>query len=292
MGKNWVEKNIWNIFMAPTIVFIIVMVLFPLVFTAYLSFTDWSMGVTAPKFIGVQNYADLLKDERFIKAAGRTLFLAVISVLTEVVLGTALAYFLHRNFRGKNLTKTLFLLPMVATPVAIGMVWLLIYEPTLGIANYLLKLLGINPVLWLVDTKMVLNSFLIVEVWEWTPMIMLIVLAGLAGLPGDPFESAVVDGANKWQLFSKISLPLIMPTVIIASLLRMIDALKTFDIIYSTTQGGPLFASETLNIMAYTTSFSYFQMGKGSALIILFLLVIGVVSAVMMAIRKKAGVDN
>jgi multiple sugar transport system permease protein len=292
MGKNWVEKNIWNIFMAPTIIFIIVMVLFPLVFTAYLSFTDWSMGVTAPKFIGVQNYGDLLKDERFIKAAGRTLFLAVISVLTEVVLGTALAYFLHRNFRGKDLTKTLFLLPMVATPVAIGMVWLLIYEPTLGIANYLLKLLGINPVLWLVDTKMVLNSFLIVEVWEWTPMIMLIVLAGLAGLPGDPFESAVVDGANKWQLFSKISLPLIMPTVIIASLLRMIDALKTFDIIYSTTQGGPLFASETLNIMAYTTSFSYFQMGKGSALIILFLLVIGVVSAVMMAIRKKAGVDN
>lgn len=292
MGKNWVEKNIWGIFMTPTILFIVLMVLFPLAFTIYLSFTEWSMGVTAPDFIGIKNYIDLLKDERFIKAAGRTLYLAIVSVAVQLVLGTAIAFFLNRSFRGKDFTKTLFLLPMVATPVAIGMVWLLIYEPTLGIANHFLKILGLEPVLWLVNTDMVLNSLLIIEIWEWTPMIMLIVLAGLAGLPSDPFESAVVDGANKWQVFTRISLPLIMPTIVIAALLRIIDALKTFDIIYSTTQGGPLFASETLNIMAYTTSFSYFQMGKGSALIVMFLLVIGIISALMMLARKKVGVDN
>ncbi|NLW56632.1 MAG: sugar ABC transporter permease, partial [Firmicutes bacterium] len=132
MVKNWIEKNAYNIFMAPTILFILLMVMFPLLFTLYLSFTEWSMGAIPPKFIGLKNYLDLLKDERFINATGRTLFLAFGSVAIQLVLGTALAVFLNRNFKGKNLVKTLFLLPMVATPVAIGMVWLLIYEPTLG----------------------------------------------------------------------------------------------------------------------------------------------------------------
>lgn len=291
MIKNWMEKNVWKIFMAPTILFIIFMVLFPLAYTVYLSFTEWSMGVTAPKFIGLENYLQLLKDERFINAVGRTLYLAIISVIIELILGTAIALILNREFFGKNFVKTIFLLPMVATPVAMGMVWLLIYEPTLGVANYFLKALGLKPVLWLIDQKIVLNSLLIIEVWEWTPMITLIILAGLSILPTDPIESAVVDGANKWHILTKITLPLIAPTIVIAALLRMIDALKTFDIIYSTTQGGPVYASETLNIMAYTVSFSYFHMGKGSALIVLFLGVIAVVSAIMMLIRNKVGVD-
>lgn len=291
MRKNWVEKHIYKIFMTPTILFIFVMVLFPLAFTIYLSFTEWSMGVVAPKFVGLENYLSLLKDKRFINATGRTLYLAIGSVALQLVLGTALAVLLNREFRSKNTVKTLFLLPMVATPTAIAMVWLLIYEPTLGVANHLLKLLGLKPILWLVDQSKVLNSLMIIEVWEWTPMITLIVLAGLATIPSDPIESAMVDGANKWQIFTKITLPMLTPTIIIAALLRIIDALKTFDIIYSTTGGGPVYASETLNIMAYTTPFSYFQMGKGSALIVLFLFVIGIVSSFMIWIRKKAGVD-
>ena len=278
--------------MAPTVMFIVVMVLFPLGYTIYLSFTEWSMGVTPPDLIGLENYKALLQDERFIKATGRTLYLAFVSVIIEVILGTAIAIFLIRSFRRKNLVKTLFLLPMVATPIAIGMVWLLIYEPTLGFANYFMKALGMDPVLWLINSDMVLKSLLIIEVWEWTPMIMLIILAGLAVLPTDPIESAVVDGANKLQIFTKITLPLITPTLVIAALLRMIDALKTFDIIYATTQGGPLYASETLNLMAYAVSFSYFEMGKGSALIVLFLGVIAAASALMIWIRSKVGVEN
>ena len=291
MINTWVEKHVWKIFMAPTVVFIIVMVLFPLAYIVYLSFTEWSMGVTLPDFIGIENYGTLLQDERFTNATGRTLYLAFFSVVIELVLGTALALFLNRSFQGKNLVKTLFLLPMVATPIAVGMVWILIYEPTLGVANYLLEAVGMKPVLWLITSDMVLKSLIVIEIWEWTPMIMLIVLAGLAVLPTDPIESAVVDGATKLQIFTKITFPLILPTVIVAALLRMIDALKTFDIIYATTQGGPLNASETLNIMAYTVSFSYFQMGKGSALIVLFLGVIAVVSAGMIWLRNKVGVD-
>ena len=277
--------------MAPTILFILLMVMFPLLFTLYLSFTEWSMGTTAPRFIGLENYINLIRDERFINATGRTLFLAFGSVAIQLVLGTALAVFLNRNFKGKNLVKTLFLLPMVVTPVAIGMVWLLIYEPTLGIANHLLKSIGLDPVLWLVDRRIVLYSLMLIEVWEWTPMITLIVLAGLTAVPTDPVESAMVDGANRWQIFWKVTFPMLRPTLVIAALLRLIDALKTFDIIYSTTAGGPLFASETLNILAYTTSFSYFQMGRGSATIVLFLVVIGFASSLMIWVRRKVGID-
>ena len=292
MNNSWIEKNIWKIFIAPTVIFIIVMVVFPLGYTIYLSITEWSMGVTPPNFIGLENYKSLLQDERFMSAVGRTLYLAFFSVIIELVLGMLIALFLNRNFHGKNLVKTLFLLPMVATPIAIGMVWLLIYEPTLGIANYFLKALDLDPVLWLIEPSTVLNSLLIIEVWEWTPMVMLIILAGLAVIPADPVESAVVDGANKWQIFTKITLPLISPIIITGALLRMIDALKSFDIIYSTTQGGPMYVSETLNIMSYIVSFSYFEMGKGSALIVLFLGVIGIVSALMIWIKSKLGVEN
>ena len=168
------------------------------------------------------------------------------------------------------------------------MVWQLIYEPTLGVANYLLKFLGIDPVLWLVDSKLVLNSLIIIEVWEWTPMVMLIVLAGLAGMPHDIYESAQVDGANRFQLFWKVTLPMLRPTLIVTALLRLIDALKTFDIIYATTRGGPLQASETVNLLAYNSIFSYFKMGRGAALIICFLAEIGLCCALIMMLRRKA----
>jgi len=284
--KNWLEKHITFIFIAPIMLFILGMVVFPLCYTLYLSFTEWSMGVRAPKFIGLENYKMLLKDERFWRAEWRTLYLAIGSMLIEVVLGLTLAIFLHRKFAGKNIAKTLFLLPMIATPIAIGMVWLLIYEPTLGVANYLLKKIGLSPILWLVTRETVLNSIILIEVWEWTPMVALIILAGLAGLPSDPYESAIVDGASRIQIFFRITLPLIAPTVVVAALLRLIDALKTFDIIYSMTQGGPLFASETLNILTYNITFGYLRMGAGSALVMLFLATIALVSALMILIRR------
>lgn len=289
--KDFLEKHILKIFIAPILIFIVVMVAFPLVYMLYLSFTQWSMGVTPPEWIGFGNYVSLLKDEYFLNALWRTVLIAFSSVAIEIVLGVALALFLNREFVGKNISKTFFLLPMVATPIAVGMVWLLIYEPTIGVANFLLKKIGLKPVMWLVSAKNVLPSLIIIEVWEWTPMIMLIILAGLAGLPRDPFESAMVDGANRFQMLTKITLPLLRPTIIVAALLRMIDALKTFDIIYSTTQGGPLRTSETLNIYAYTETFSYFHMGRGSASIMLFLIVIGICSALMIVIRKHSAVE-
>ena len=287
MLSRWTEKNIYNLMVAPIVLFIIIMVAFPLVYTVYLSFTDWNMGVTAPEFLGLENYVDVLTDPQFWSDTGNTLYLAFGSVAIELVLGTCIAIVLNRPFRGKDVVKTLFLLPMVATPIAVGMVWQLIYEPTLGVANHFLKFLGLEPVMWLIDSNTVLNSLMIIEIWEWTPMVMLIVLAGLAGLPREVYESAQLDCAGKFQLFRKITLPLLRPTLIVTALLRLIDALKTFDIIYATTQGGPLQASETVNLLAYKSIFSYFKMGRGAALIICFLAEIGLCCALFIILRKK-----
>jgi multiple sugar transport system permease protein len=287
MIKIWTEKHIHDLMVLPLMIFLLLMVAFPLAYTIYLSFTEWSMGTTPPLFIGIENYKDILTEPDFWNATKHTLYIAFGSVAVEMLLGTGIALVLNRPFRGKNLVKTLFLLPMVATPIAVGMVWQLIYEPTLGIANHFLKMLHISPVLWLVNKNLVLNSIILIEVWEWTPMVMLIVLAGLAGIPNEIYESGKVDGAGPIKLTTRITLPMLTPTLVITALLRIIDALKTFDIIFATTQGGPLQASETVNLLAYRSIFNYFKMGHGAALLLCFLIEIGLCCALIVILRRK-----
>ena len=277
--SGWVEKHLRYIFTLPAVLFVLIMMVFPIIYTMRLSFTDWSMSAqTPPLWVGIKNYAALLtQDPRFWGAAWRTLYFTALAVAIETVLGVAIALVLNRDFPGKNLVKTIFLLPMVATPVAIGMVWLLIYEPTIGFANYFLRLLRLPPLLWIASPQQALPALALVDVWQWTPMITLITLAGLTSLPKDPYEASLVDGANPWQRVWLITLPLLRPTIVAALTLRAIDALKTFDIIYTMTQGGPGYASETLNIYSFVLGFQYFQMGMASSLLVIFFaLVLGV----------------
>lgn len=287
MIAKWIEKHTYDFMVMPLMIFLVLMVIFPLVYTVYLSFTEWSMGVSSPVYVGLGNYQNILSDKKFWAATKNTLHIAFGSVILQMILGTCIALVLDRPFKGKNFVKTLFLLPMVATPIAIGMVWQLIYEPTMGVANHFLKLIGMDPVLWLVNRKLVINSIIIIEIWEWTPMVMLIVLAALAGLPQEIFEAAKVDGASQFKILKSITLPLLRPTLIVTMLLRIIDALKTFDIIFATTQGGPMGASETVNLIAYRSIFSYFKMGNGAALITCFLAEIGLCCALILILRKK-----
>lgn len=278
--SRWIERNLRWVFPLPAVVFILLMMAFPIAYTAWVSLTEWSMSaVEPPKFVGLANYVFLLKsDHRFWLSVWRTFYFTVAALAGETVLGVALALLLNRDFPGKNLLKTLFLLPMVATPVAIGMVWLLMFEPTIGFFNYFLGLFGMPPQPWLAAEATALPSLILVDIWQWTPMIALIVLAGLVSLPNDPFEAAEVDGASPGQILWRITLPMLRPTIGVAVILRAIDALKTFDIIYAMTQGGPNYASETLNLYGYTLGFSYFQMGSASSLLMIFFaIVMGVV---------------
>lgn len=285
--SHLIERNIKWIFPLPAGLFVVAMIVFPIAYTFYVSLTNWSMTSGGPiSFVGLDNYMEMLREPRFLMAIMRTFYFTALAVFIETVLGVAIALILNREFAGKSLAKLILLLPMVATPVAIGLAWTLFYEPTVGLGNYVLRLLGLPASRWLASNLAVIPSLVIVDVWEWTPMIALIVLAGLAALPTDPLEAVKVDGATPWQVLRYITLPLLSPTIWVAVVLRGIDALKTFDIIYVMTTGGPGFASETLNIFAYSLSFGYFKFGAASSvLVVLFALVLGC-SIVVLRLRR------
>ena len=278
--SRWIERHLKWVFTAPALVFILLMMAFPILYTAWISLTEWSMSAVTPaKFVGLQNYINMFgHDTRFWHAVWRTFYFTGLALVGETILGLILAAMLNRDFPGKNLLKTLFLLPMVATPVAIGMVWLLMFEPSIGFMNYFLKTLHLPPQPWLASEAGALPSLVLVDIWQWTPMMALIILAGLVSMPNDPFEAAEVDGATPWQVFWHVTLPMLRPTIGVAVILRSIDALKTFDIIYSMTQGGPNYSTETLNIYGYNLGFGYFQMGAASSLLMIFFaIVLGIV---------------
>lgn len=286
--NQYIERNIHWLFPLPAVLFVVSMMGFPVLYTFWVSLTDWSMASGGEAhFVGLANYAALLKDARFYNSVWLTVYFTVLAVGVETVLGVAIALVLNREFKGKNVAKTLLLLPMVATPVAIGLAWTLFYEPTIGLGNYTLRLLGLPAANWLASKSTVIPSLALVDIWEWTPMVTLIVLAGLASLPTDPFEAAEVDGATSWQILRYVTLPLLAPTILIAVILRSIDAFKTFDIIYTMTAGGPGFASETLNIYGYNLAFGYFRFGTASSILVALLALVLGFNLLVLWSRKK-----
>ncbi|GAB4575385.1 MAG: sugar ABC transporter permease [Anaerolineae bacterium] len=283
-ARHWKEL----LFILPAVIFIIAMMIFPLVYNTYLSFHSWTgSAVNPPTPVGVENYVQLFtSDNRFYPAVGRTIVFTVVAVAIELVLGIGIALLLRDAFPGQALAKTLILLPMVATPVAVGMAWLLMLEPTVGVFNLVLRQLGLPPQPWLGAREQALWVLIAVDIWQWTPMMAMIALAGLLSLPEDPFEAALVDGANAFQRFFYVTLPLLVPTLLTALLLRSIEALKTFDIIYTMTRGGPGFATETLNTLAYLRAFEYFRLGQAAALLVVFFAIVLGVSVIFIQIRR------
>lgn len=287
----WVNSRLKWLFISPAVIFVVLMIVFPIGYTVYLSFTDAAGSVNRPRsFIGFDNYAMWLSDmARFWPATGRTAYFTLVAVAIELLLGLAIALLLRKPFRGQGLVRVFILLPLVATPVAVGMMWLLIFEPSIGFANELLSWLNLPAQGWLSAKDQALNTLIFIDIWQWTPMMTLILLAGLSTLPDEPDEAARVDGASPWQRLRYVTLPLLMPTIGAAVILRSIDALKTFDIIYATKGrgGGSSNEAETLNILAYGESFEYSQYGRASAVLMLFFTLIVVVLAVLALLRKK-----
>jgi len=284
----FVERHPVPVFTLPAAVVVFILMVFPVFYTLYMSLHSWfASSLTRPEFIGLGNFKRaFFQDERFRNAIWLTLYFTLLATGLQVVLGVALALLLNRPFRGKGFFRSVFLLPMVATPVAIALVWMMMYNPTLGVMNYLVGLVGLGPYKWVSQANIVIPALAVVDTWEWTPLITLITLAGLATLPLEPYESALIDGATPAQMFWRITLPLLRPTIMVALLFRAIDCLKTFDIIYVMTAGGPGFASETLNVYTFQVGLFYFHIGYASSLlVILFALVLGV-SLVLIKVRR------
>ena len=287
---NWGHRNARWLFPAPAVLLVAAIIVYPIVYTVWMSLQDWfASSLTLPKFIGLANYQKILVgDPRFREAVVRTLYFTALVIAGETVLGVAMALLFNREFWGRGLLRTLAILPMVATPVAIGLVFVMMYHPTLGVANYLVSLTGLAPFKWTYSSGTALYALAVVDIWQWTPLIMLIALAGLASLPQEPYEAAHIDGATTLQAFWHITLPLLRPTVIVAVLFRAIDAIKTFDIIFIMTQGGPANSTETINILLFNQAFSYFNMGYASSMAVaLFAIVMGA-SLILIKLRRTA----
>jgi multiple sugar transport system permease protein len=266
------------------------MMAFPVVYTLYLSFTNWTPSVSgAHEYEGFNNYTELIfEDERFQNAVGRTIIFTVVGVAVQTVLGVALALVFNRDFAGRGFFRTIFMMSMVATPVAIALVWMMVMDINTGVLNYLTVLIGNSRIEWLSDRSIVLYSLILIDTWQWTPFIMLIALAGLSALPSEPYEAAQIDGASGFQMFWYLTLPMLRPTLMVALMFRSIDALKTFDIIYVITGGGPAYATETLNLFIYSQGFQYFKMGYASAALVLFFLLVFGVSLLFIRLRRAA----
>jgi len=286
---SYTERNLQILFPLPAVVFIGLLMVFPILYTLYLSFTNWNLtSGMEPSFVGLSSYLRVFSEPRFLHALGRTFTFTLFAVAIEVVLGVAIALILNRAFIGKSVAKLLLLLPLVATPVAVGIVFNLFYDPTIGLLNFALHALGLPQGRWVSSENSVIASLVLVDVWQWTPMITLIVLAGLAGLSEEPVEAARVDGASDWQILRFVTIPMVMPVILTAMILRLIDALKTFDIIFAMTGGGPGYASETLNIMGFKYSFEYFRMGQSSVILVALFLVVLLCSLGIMKLRASS----
>jgi len=286
--SRFIDRRQALVYPAPTVIALFLIVVIPIGYNLYLAFTKWTIGLGAPRFIGFGNFIELFRDARVLNGLKVMVYFSGLSLSIELILGLLIALYFHRNFKGSEIVQAIYIFPFAATPVAVALIWRIMLNPEIGVMNYLLQSVGLPGSLWVSSDRTVIPALAMVDVWKWTPMITLIVLAGLKSLPHDPYEAARIDGANTLQIFWYITLPLIRPVLIAALMLRSLDNLKEFDIIYTITQGGPGIASETLYLYSYKVGFNFFKAGYGSALMVVVFLIVLVFNVVMNRMRISA----
>ncbi|MGH2387141.1 MAG: carbohydrate ABC transporter permease [Chloroflexota bacterium] len=273
--------------LAPAVVVLAALTLFPIGYVVYLSLTDLSANTPDGAYIGLDNYRLISSDPAFWDSLRVTGLFTAGAVMLEFLLGFGIALLLNRRLRGLGVVRTLMLLPMVMTPVIVGLTWRMLYSPTYGILDYLLSQLGLPQPDWLDTGGLALWSVVTVDVWQWTPFMFLLLTAGLHSLPTEPYEAARVDGAGRLATFRHLTLPLMRNIIIIALIFRAIDAFDTFDIIWVLTNGGPGTTTQTLTIYSYFQSFRWFNFSYGAALSVIMLLIVAVFCGAMTALMRR-----
>ena len=272
--------------MLPAVVFVAVMVIFPFGYALWLSLLDYRIGQTL-SFVGLGNYKALTADEQFLNGLRLTFILYAGALAVQLVLGVALGLLLNRLETLKGVIRTVLISPFMLPPVVVGMMSIVVLAPGMGVANYLLKSAGLPTSLFLASNDFVIFTVILIDTWQWTPFVALIVLGGLQSLPTRVYEAAAIDGAVGWRQFVYITLPLLGPTILTAAVLRSVDLLRFFDVIYITTQGGPGYASSTLNIYAYRKGFEFSDIGYASALMITLSSIVFGAVLVFAQLRRK-----
>ena len=284
MRAKWLPR----VLIAPTALFALAMTVLPLGYSLLTSLQNYPLG-RAPLFVGLQNYRNLLQDNSFYSSLGITLTFTVAATAIEFILGLTLALLLKEEFPFQGVIRSSLIIPMVIAPVVVGIIWRLLYNADVGLFSYTVQALTGKNISVLSSTTLALPAVILVDIWEWTPFMFLILLAGIQSLPLEPFEAARVDGASAWNIFVHLTLPMLRPVISVAILIRALDAFTVFDQVFVLTQGGPGTATEVATLMIYKTAFRFSQYGYGAAMAVaLLILVAGFSAAVTRAFKGAA----
>jgi multiple sugar transport system permease protein len=274
MRPKWLH---WAL-IAPTALFALAMTVVPLVYSLETSLQEFRLG-KAPAFVGLQNFIGLLDDANFHSSLATTLIYTVVATAIEFVLGLALALLLKDEFPFQGVVRSSLIIPMVIAPIVVGIIWRLLYNADVGLFSFVVEALTGKSLSVLSSTTLALPALILVDVWEWTPFMFLILLAGIQSLPQEPFEAARVDGAGPWNVFVNLTLPMLRPVIAVAILIRALDAFTVFDQVFVLTQGGPGTATEVATLMIYKTAFRFSQFGYGAAMAVAVLVLVACFSA-------------
>ena len=269
------DRRLAGLFISPALLLLLFLSIFPLFWALYLSFTDFSATRdVGSNWVWFENYTDLITSSQVHQRAVTTVVFVVSAIVLQTLIGFTIAYLISRRVRGRGALTTLFLIPMMLSPVVVGLFWRFMLDAQFGVVNSLVKSLGGDSVFWLTKPRLALLSVVVVDTWQWTPFIMLIALAGLTAVPRYLYEAAEIDRASEWFKFRQITLPLVWPLLLIAILFRAIEAFRLFDLVYILTGGGPGVATETLSFHVYKVAFLGFDTGTASAYGILMVIVV------------------
>jgi len=287
-------RNVTHLVMlAPVLIFVLVIALAPLVFSFVISLTDYRLTdpTQARPFVGLGNYIKAFQDKTVVDTLLNTFLFVAGAVVSQVVLGLALAVLMSGETRFMRTLRSLIILPLSLPPLVVGLTWRALLNVQIGPIAFYLKQLGVDVGRGLLgETHTAMLAVLLIDLWQWTPLLMIIFLAGIKSLPGEIHEAAFVDGASRWQAFVQITLPLLMPVLFIGVLLRTMNAFKIFDVIFVTTGGGPGNATSVLNFHIYKVGLTFFDMGYAAALANILLFMIGVCCAfyILLLHRQQA----
>lgn len=283
MRTPWHERALPYLLLAPAVLVLLLLTIYPLIYAVTVSLQtrsgEWTLG----------NFARLFGDRFFGVALLQTFVYTLAALIAEFLLGLGLALLLDSQIRARNLFRALLLIPMMLPPVVVAVIWRLIYNPNFGAINGTLKSWGVDTtkLTWIAGPQMALPSVILVDVWQWTPFMFLILLAGLQAIPQEPYEAAMIDGSSAWQTFRHITMPLLKPAILIALLLRTMDLLRIFDQVFILTQGGPGFATETISLYIYKTAFRFFDFGYAAAMSFVLLVLINFISVGYIRLLKR-----
>ena len=273
------DRRLPYFFLAPAVAVLFSLSIYPLIYSLSVSLqvesaegVRWSLG----------NFQRLLSDNFFLTAMGHTFVYAASALTFEFLLGLGLALLLNSQIRGRAVFRASLLVPMMLPAVVVGVVWRLMLNPNFGAINGTLKGFGVDTeaLTWTASPRLALVSVIAVDIWQWTPFVFLVLLAGLQAIPQEPYEAAKIDGSSQWQTFRYVTLPLLKPAILIALLLRTMDLLRVFDQIFILTEGGPGFATETISLYIYRTAFRFFDFGYAAAMSFVLLAITNVISVV------------